>query len=442
MASLFTGLCYFDGLNCALYHFGREKTQNEEEADILGVVACSVRQKSIDKVYHKINVWNKWKEKKNLLTFVSGCILPEDKEKFLKRFDLLFSMKEITSLPDMIKQYGVVTPLSTATLAMVDREEEAFSEEYFSKVRPSYGSNFEAFIPIQNGCDKFCTFCAVPYTRGREVSRPSEDILQEIESLLDKDYKSITLLGQNVNSYGLDKGGEEISFAQLLRSIGELGIKKGKKFWTYFTSPHPRDMTREVLEVIAQYEVLAKQVHLPLQSGDDKVLIKMNRNHSVDRYRSIISNIKELLPTATLSTDFIVGFTGETREQFQASAEAMKEFNYQMAYISLYSPRPGAASSRWVDDIPMDEKKKRLHELNVILRKSSLEFNQRLIGQRVKTLVEGQDKKEGYLAGRTEGKIVLRFKSDNLDLVGNFVYVKISSAVAYSMEGELEPTSL
>jgi tRNA-2-methylthio-N6-dimethylallyladenosine synthase len=236
----------------------------------------------------------------------------------------------------MIQQYGIVTPLAVNIPAILD-EKVSEKEEYFSKVKPTYSSSFDAYVPIQNGCDKFCTFCAVPYTRGREVSRASKDILREVESLIDKDYKSITLLGQNVNSYGLDQSGKEISFAELLRSIGEMGQKKGKYFWTYFTSPHPRDMNEEVFQVIDQYNVLAKQIHLPLQSGDDKVLIKMNRNHSMDRYREIVRQIRTILPTATVSTDIIVGFTGETEEQFQGSVRAMQEFNYQMAYIATYS---------------------------------------------------------------------------------------------------------
>src|SRR5210317_256115 len=213
-------------------------TDNEEEAGLIGILACSVRQKAIDKVYSRIHKWNKWKNHKNLITFISGCILPSDHEKFLKLFDITFQMKDLPALPELISQYGITTPVHLKT--GIDPHNKNI--EQFWDVKPSYKSEFEAFIPIQNGCDKFCTFCAVPYTRGREVSRPSRDIIAEVAILVAQGYKTITLLGQNVNSYGLDKKGEEISFAELLREIGELGERLGKEFWVYFTSPHPRDM--------------------------------------------------------------------------------------------------------------------------------------------------------------------------------------------------------
>lgn len=512
---------------------GYKETPREEEAELLGIVACSVRQKAIDKVYSKIHQWNKWKNQRSLLTFVSGCILPADREKFLDRFDLLFSINELPDLPEMISQYGITTPFSGGQFAndmdlapaprapgasggrpvgpmwLKDPKESpalklaehrnstaklpsgeslnhrnalygdetrrentlsairAMQDEVkkrggggeirrsiipdvkgsqtpdpmsgFWHIKPHYRSPFEAFIPIQNGCDKFCTFCAVPYTRGREVSRPSGEILAEVEDLLKRGYKSITLLGQNVNSYGLDKERDEIRFPELMRRIGELGRSMGKEddFLVYFTSPHPRDMTRDLLEIIAQYRCLAKQIHLPLQSGDDKLLIKMNRNHSLQRYREIVDNIREILPEATLFTDIIVGFTGETEEQFQRTRRAMEEFQYNMAFVAMYSPRPGAASSRWDDDIPQDEKKRRLHILSEELQKSSLSYNQSLVGRKLRVLVEGRDRSGRYLAGRSEGKLPVRFLHDNDTLIGEFVQVNISSASELSLEGEL-----
>ncbi|MFP4471618.1 MAG: radical SAM protein, partial [Bacteroidales bacterium] len=236
---------------------GYQWTDNEEEANMVGILACSVRQKAIDKVYSRIQKWNKWKNHKSLITFISGCILPNDMEKFLKLFDIVFRMSELEKLPDMIRQYGVVTPASLFNdlLSMPKNE----SIDNFWNIPPEYSSGYEAFVPIQNGCDKFCTFCAVPYTRGREVSRPSGEIVNEVRNLVENGYKSITLLGQNVNSYGLDKKGEEIGFPELLRRIGELGMEMQQEFWLYFTSPHPRDMTDEVIEVIAKYDCLAKQ---------------------------------------------------------------------------------------------------------------------------------------------------------------------------------------
>jgi tRNA-2-methylthio-N6-dimethylallyladenosine synthase len=440
-------------------------TENEENADLLGVVACSVRQKAIDKVYTRVSKWNRWKNKRSLISFVTGCILPQDREKFLRLFDLVFQISELPQFPEMISQYGVVTPFAAGKHYRFDSKKQKYEAFRFRtltfdhhrtvagepllmkkpetrisgfwNVPPVYQSKFEAFIPIQNGCDKFCTFCAVPYTRGREISRPGAEILAELKALVKKGYKSITLLGQNVNSYGLDKKGEEMTFAGLLEAIGEFGNASGKDFWVYFTSPHPRDMGDDVLKVISDYRCLARQIHLPLQSGDDKVLIRMNRNHSVKDYRRIISSIKKYLPDATIFTDIIVGFTGETKEQFMNTKAVMEDIRFNMAYIARYSPRPGAAASRWEDDISHDEKKNRLHELSELLRQHSLEHNQNMTGKVYKVLVTGEDRKEGYLSGLTEGKIIVRFASENKDLIGNFVDVTITSAADFATEAKL-----
>ena len=414
-----------------LQQMGCTPTDNEEEANILGIIACSVRQKGIDKVYGRIEKWNAMKNRQNVITFVSGCILPADRVRFLKLFDLVFTMNELPQLPDMIRQYGIVTP------AAMDKINPSANMEPFWEICPMRASNFEAYIPIQNGCNNFCTYCAVPYTRGREVSRPSEDILNEVKELVEKDYKSITLLGQNVNSYGLDKKGEEIDFAELLRRIGEFGKASGKEFWVYYTAPHPRDMKDEVIEVMAQYDCLAKQIHIPIQSGDDVMLQRMNRHHNLETYRHIIQTIREKLPTATIFTDIIVGFTHESEEEFENTRKAMEEFKYNMAYIAQYSVREGAVASKWEDDVPKEVKRQRYHSLTEELMKHSLVYNQALVGQTVKMLVEDYDRKGGFLTGHTEGKIVIRFASNDESLIGKIVNVKVTSATALSIEGML-----
>jgi len=449
-----------------LHSMGYSPTDDEHEASILGVIACSVRQKAIDKVYSRIAKWNRLKNRKNLITFVSGCILPSDGEKFLKLFDLVFPMSELPDLPQMVSQYGIVTPSSLQFFSgeivkpqPVTKDSGAQAGilqpvsikgkpaslklnpgvdiDRFWHVDPTYSSDFEAFIPIQNGCDKFCSFCAVPYTRGREVSRPSAEIIGELKQLVENGCKSITLLGQNVNSYGLDKKGQEVSFTELLRFVGQYGDASGHEFWVYFTSPHPRDMTDEVIEVIAQYRCLAKQIHLPVQSGDDHVLLRMNRKHSMEKYRHIMHTIRTLLPEATVFTDIIVGFTGETDEQFENTRKAMEVFKYNMAYIAQYSVRPGAASSRWEDDVPADVKKARYHILSQELLKHSLPFNRQLVGKTVRVLVRGNDRKQGYLSAHTEGRIVVRFAADDNSLIGQFIDLRITSATPLSVEGEM-----
>ena len=438
-----------------LQGMGFMPTENEDEATILGIIACSVRQKGIDKVYSRIMKWNEMKDRKNCITFVSGCILPADRERFLKLFDLVFTMNDLPDLPDMIRQYGIVIPTSQQSIAnsqqpivniqrplvplfnKKDKINPSANMDRFWVIEPDHISEFEAFIPIQNGCNKFCTYCAVPYTRGREVSRKSEDILTELKELVQKDYKIITLLGQNVNSYGLDKKGEEINFAELLRRIGEYGNSVDKEFWVYFTSPHPRDMSDEVIEVISQYKCLAKQIHLPIQSGDNAMLDRMNRKHTIDDYRHIIHTIRRLLPEATIFTDIIVGFTGETEEEFENSRKAMEEFKYNMAYIAQYSVRPGAVASTWADDIPKSVKKKRYHILTDELMKHSLVYNQGLVGKTLKVIVNGTDRNKAYLTGYTEGQIVIRFKSNDKSLIGKIVNVEVTSATPLSIEGNL-----
>ena len=432
---------------------GFVETDNENEATILGIIACSVRQKGIDKVYGRIEKWNAMKHRQSVITFVSGCVLPADRLRFLKLFDLVFPMNDLPKLPDMIRQYGIVTPASlkmgeeidiqpvVKPIAPLFHKDDKINPSAnmgnFWAITPTQTSDFEAFIPIQNGCNKFCTYCAVPYTRGREVSRPSEEILDELKSLVEKGYKSITLLGQNVNSYGLDKKGQEIDFTELLRRVGEFGKASGKEFWVYYTAPHPRDMKDDVIEVMAQYDCLAKQIHIPIQSGDENMLQRMNRHHDLATYRHIIETIREKLPAATIFTDIIVGFTHETEEEFENTRKAMEEFKYNMAFIAQYSVRPGAVAAEWDDDVPKEVKRERYHRLTEELMKHSLVYNQGLIGQTVKMLVESHDRKNGYLTGHTEGKIVIRFASRDTSLIGQFVNVKVTSASPLSIEGEL-----
>ncbi len=412
---------------------GMQWVDDDKDAELIGIIACSVRQKAIDKVYNKIAQWNRQKNNRNLITFISGCILPDDYRKFLKLFDLIFQMKDLTKLPEMIRQYGISSPL----LQHEPIKSAQHDMKDFWSLTPSYQSSFEAFIPIQNGCDKFCTYCAVPYTRGREVSRPSEEILKEFKQLIDKGYKTITFLGQNVNSYGLDKKGNEINFAELIDKAATYADASGRRIWIYFTSPHPRDMGRDVIEVIAKHPSLGKQIHLPLQSGDDDVLKKMNRKHSLAKYREIVKDIHELIPEATLFTDIIVGFTGETEKQIENTRLAVEEFKYNMIYLAMYSPRPGAVSERWADDIPKEIKSQRHAYITKELRKHSYAYNQKQIGKTMPILVTKRDERNTqYLSGYNEGKITVRFLSEDNSLIGEFVNVEITGASEFSIEGK------
>ncbi len=411
-------------LKSVLENIGMTETDREEDADILGMVACSVRQKAIDKVHTRIHLWKQWKEEKQILTFLTGCILPKDRKRFVKDFDLVFDIKDAATLPELIGGHGEVTPATVNTRELWH-------------VDPAYASQFEAFIPIQNGCNNFCTYCAVPYTRGREESRPSGDIEKEFSSLVERGYKSITLLGQNVNSYGSERRSEEITFPELMERLAIRADREEESPWIYFTAPHPKDMSDELIEVMARHKSAARQVHLPIQSGDDDVLKAMNRRYTVDHYRQIVKKIRTAMPDATLFTDIIVGFPGETEEQFENTARMMEEFRFNMAFIAMYSPRPGAKSTDWEDSISQDMKKDRFHRLSEIMQTSAIAWNETLVGREVTVLVNGRSRKGDKYSGRTEGMINIQFHSEREDLIGRFVRVKVTGLHGISLAGDL-----
>lgn len=437
-------------IRTVLNSMGLEEGELEDDPDlaIKGIIACSVRQKAVDRVYGRIRNWNASERK--ALTFLTGCILPADGEKFEDLFDFVFPIDMISKLPEMIhEKMGGTSLLSPPSGEFADISVTQRGMEGFWQLRPTYSSGTEAFIPIQNGCNRFCTFCAVPYTRGREVSRLPAGILAELRHLVGRNHRSFTLLGQNVNSYGSDREDSNLNFAALMKSIGEIGLETGRDFWTYFTSPHPRDMNMALLDVIAEYDVLAKQIHLPLQSGDDEVLHRMNRNYSVADYRHVVHEIRSVLPGAALFTDIIVGFCGETDAQFERTLEAMREIKFDMAYIAKYSPRPGAVSARWADDVSREVKERRFAEAGEVLREVAASKNREMLASERKVLLCGRDDQRGYLSGHTEGRIPVRLDLDavteksagenaeNRIRVGDFIMARIISTGPLSVEGRI-----
>ncbi len=401
-----------------LESMGYEQAAGEDDANLIGLVACSIRQSAIDRVYSKVHHWNKQKALRPLVTMVSGCMLPADEKKFLKLFDLVVKVDQVVNLPQLLQEYGVTPPKD------------------FWAINPKRGSTFKALVPIQNGCDKFCTYCAVPYTRGREVSRSSDDILTEIQSLIDDGVKQITLLGQNVNSYGLDKPESERTFAQLLDAIGSLADAAPGRVWVHYTSPHPRDMTAEVYEVQAKHKSLANYLNLPLQAGDNAILKFMNRRYTVEHYMETLYLARQYMPDIAVSTDIIVGFPGETAEQFDATVAAFRQGRYDMAFIAQYSPRPGAvAEKRFEDTVPPEEKKRRDEVLTQVLRETALVNNQKIVGQIIPVLVEKTSRKPGKMIGRSEGLKSVEFESTDEMLIGQFVDMQIASADAWRLYG-------
>ena len=294
----------------------------EAEADLILINVCSVRQSAVNRVYAKVNKY--FKKKKIILT---GCVLKEDKNK------------------------------------LKNKVSEFWHPDYYFECLPIHQSKFQAFLPIMTGCNNFCAYCVVPYTRGREKSRPAKEIIREIKSLVKKDYKEVILLGQNVNSYK-DKN---VNFPKLLKKINNI---KGN-FKINFITSHPKDMSDELIETMAKCQKLIKEIHLPVQSGDNEILKKMNRHYTASHYKKLIKKIKQKIPGIKISTDIIVGFPGETKKQFQNTVKLAKEIKFEKAYVSKYSPRPGTLAFKLKDNVSPQEKKTRWQILEKLINYSN-----------------------------------------------------------------------
>ncbi|MBI2426398.1 MAG: tRNA (N6-isopentenyl adenosine(37)-C2)-methylthiotransferase MiaB [Candidatus Kerfeldbacteria bacterium] len=402
---------------------GYVEGQQEEKADLILVMSCSVRQKAMDRIYGKGKIWNQWKKERPLFTVLSGCVLPEDRPKMKSIFDVIFQIKEVDKLGEMISK-------------RVNEYEDIIPGSAYFKIPPKYSSSFQAFLPIQAGCNKFCTYCAVPYTRGPEAYHPASQIMEEVEDLARRGFKEITLLGQTVNSY---KNTEEPdahiqTFADLLRFVAEAAPRT----WIRFISPYPTDFTEELVEVIATHDNICKTIHMPVQSGNNEVLRRMARKYTREQYLEKVRMIRAALPDTSLTTDCIVGFCGETEEQFQDSLALFDEVKFDMAFTAQYSPRPGTTSGRFFkDDVPREVKKDREERLTKVLAKHSAAFNARLVGKNLPVLIEKE--KVGFYHGRTEHNKPVRVPaiSDGEQRVGAFADVRITSSTTWNLTGEL-----
>lgn len=419
---------------------GYEPVEREEAASVIVVNACAIRQTAMDRVYGKLRHWTPRQKKGNLRTILTGCVLEYDRQKLSEVFDHVIKIEDIGTIPHLL---GEGEALNLA--------------DYFS-VAPKHNSEFKAFVPIMTGCDKFCTYCAVPYTRGREISRPVNDILDEVKHLIARGYKEVTLLGQNVNSYAgvhdkpMEKRGlsvlnrkraaanqdevESVNFPRLLELVAQIP----GDFWVRYITSHPYDMSDELIETMAKHDKLVNYINLPVQSGDNDILKKMNRHYTVDHYLGRVKKIRETLNPVSITTDIIIGFCGETEEQFQNTAQIMREVGYDMAYLNKYSPRPGTVSARkFPDDISWDEKVRREQVLNDILKTSGLKRNTKFIGQTVRVLVDEVEPGENGLLINT-GKTAL-FKNTRFSAarsyLGQFVNVRINDVQPFGMAGEL-----
>jgi len=387
--------------------------RRDEEADLIIVNACSVRQSAIDRIYGKVKYFNQLKIKNSKLKIIlTGCVLDQDKEKMAEIFDQIIDISKINKLPVLLD-----------SKIKIDKS----LENYFH-IKPKYESKIEAYVPIMTGCNNFCSYCVVPYTRGREISRPASEIINEITNLVKNGYKKITLLGQNVNSYK----NKEIDFLNLIKLINNIP----GNFWFSFLTNHPKDMSDELIMVLPNLEKFCHCVHLPLQSGNNKILKEMNRHYTCSQYLSLVQKIRKALPDVSLSTDIIVGFPGETKKQFSDTVGIIKKAKFDMAYIAGYSPRSQTTAYKLKDNVPREEKIKRQKALNQILAKTALSNNKKYIGKVIEALVKGKSKKKGMLYGETKTLKNLEFKS-NKNIVGKFVKIKITKVASWSIYGEL-----
>jgi len=389
-----------------------EETAVLKEADLVIINMCSVRQSAVDRVYGLTPQFRALKKKnKAFKTVLTGCMLKPERAKLAEVFDLIIDKKDLNRLPQLLKKKNKVV----------------IKKDYL-KIVPKYSNKIQALVPISNGCDNFCTYCAVPYTRGRLVSRNSKDILKEVKDLVNNGYKEIWLLGENVNSYK----SQGVNFSKLIKEIDKI---EGK-FWLRFTSPHPKDFSDELIKTLAQSKKFVPYINLPVQSGDNTILRKMNRPYTREQYLILIEKIKKAFNNnVSISTDVIVGFPDETEAHFKNSEKIMKQVGFDMAFISEYSPRPQSFSSEKMENnVSKKDKKKRAFVLNEILKETAFKNNKKLLEKEVEVLVLEKD--GDYCNGRTNQNKAIRFKCSE-DLSGTFVRVKITKATAWNFEGEL-----
>ncbi|WP_347251030.1 tRNA (N6-isopentenyl adenosine(37)-C2)-methylthiotransferase MiaB [Zoogloea sp.] len=411
---------------------GLEKTDNPEEADVILFNTCSVREKAQEKVFHDLGRVKHLKQKNpNLIIGVGGCVASQEGEAIVARapyVDLVFGPQTLHRLPKLIAER------KASGRSQVDI---SFPEiEKFDNLPPARVEGASAFVSIMEGCSKYCTFCIVPYTRGDEIYRPLADVLAEVAGLAAQGVKEVTLLGQNVNAWRAPvdgEAGEMADFAFLLECVHEIpGIERLR-----YTTSHPREMTQRVVDAYARLPKLVSHLHLPVQAGSDRVLAAMKRGYTVIEYKSLVRKLRAARPDISLSSDFIVGFPGETEADFEATMKLIDDLGFDTSFSFVYSARPGTPAADLADDTPQDVKLARLARLQKRIEEHAATISAGMVGSVQRILVEGPSKKDpNELAGRTDNNRVVNF-AGNPRLVGHFVDVNIVSALPHSLRGEI-----
>ncbi|WP_082729375.1 tRNA (N6-isopentenyl adenosine(37)-C2)-methylthiotransferase MiaB [Leptotrichia sp. oral taxon 847] len=414
-----------------LKKMGYEMTQDIQNSDLVFLNTCTVREGAATKVYGKLGDLKRIKEEKsgNMIIGVTGCLAQEVRDEFIKRtpyVDLVLGNQNIGRIPDIIER---IEKGEETHIVMVDDE-----DELPTRVDADFGDDIVASISITYGCNNYCTFCIVPYVRGMERSVPINEVIRDVEQYTKKGYKEILFLGQNVNSYGSDLADKSDNFSELLkRSAAVEG-----DFWIKYVSPHPKDFNDDVIEVIAKNPKIARMLHLPLQSGSTKILNAMNRGYTKEEYIKLAKKIKEKIPDIGLTTDIIVGFPGETDEDFQDTMDVVNEVGFENAYMFMYSKRTGTPAATMENQVDEKVKNERLQKLIKLQNMKAREESQKYLGKTIKVLVEGPSKKNPeMLTGRTSTHKVVLFKDDSKNLKGRFVNIKINDAKTWTLYGEL-----
>ncbi|KAE9525317.1 tRNA (N6-isopentenyl adenosine(37)-C2)-methylthiotransferase MiaB [Testudinibacter aquarius] len=409
---------------------GFELTENAEEADVLLLNTCSIREKAQEKVFHQLGRWKDLKKSNpKLVIGVGGCVASQEGAHIRDRapyVDIIFGPQTLHRLPEMLNQ------IRGGKSAVVD---VSFPEiEKFDRLPEPKAEGPTAFVSIMEGCNKYCSFCVVPYTRGEEVSRPVDDVLFEIAQLAAQGVREVNLLGQNVNAYrGATFDDGICTFAELLRLVAAIdGIDRLR-----FTTSHPIEFTDDIVEVYRDTPELVSFLHLPVQSGSDRVLTMMKRNHTALEYKSIIRKLRQVRPEIQISSDFIVGFPGESKEDFQQTMDLIAQVNFDMSFSFIYSARPGTPAADMPDDVSEAEKKERLYLLQQRITQQAMQFSRKMLGTEQRVLVEGPSKKDVMeLTGRTETNRIVNF-AGTPDMIGKFVDIKITDVWTNSLRGEV-----
>ena len=405
-----------------------EVTDNMEDADLIILNTCAIRENAHNKVFGMLGRIKHLKESKpEIITILCGCMAQEESvveeiEKNYKWMDVVFGTHNIQNLPKLLSE-------------AIDYNEliiEVFSKEgeIIENLPVKRENKYKAFVNIQYGCDKFCTYCIVPYTRGKQRSRKKEDILKEVNDLIKNDYKEVTLLGQNVNAYGKDIY-DDYNMSDLLIDVANTNIGRVR-----FVTSHPWDFTDEMIEVIKKYDNIMPYIHLPLQSGSDKILKLMGRRYTKEEYLTLAKKIRNEIPNVSITTDIIVGFPNETKEDFEETLDVVKKVKYDGAFTFIYSPRVGTPASKMDDSISLEEKQERLYKLNELVNEYSNESNQKLLNKIVPVLIEEKSiKGDNLYSGYTDTMKLVNVKCNEDDL-GKIINVKITDAKSWSLNGE------